>query len=77
MIPKKTRKIRVPKNCQFCNGKTEPYHLDAATLSKYMSERGRIIGRDRTGVCAKHQRRLAMAIKRARYVGLMPFVAGL
>ena len=77
MIPKKTRKIRVPTNCEFCNSQTEPHHLDVAAVSKYMSERGRIIGRDRTGVCAKHQRRLARAIKRARYVGLMPFVAGL
>lgn len=77
MIPKKPVKIRVPTNCQFCKGETEPHHLDVAAMSRYLNDRGRIIGRDRTGVCAKHQRRLAKSIKRARYIGLMPFVAGL
>jgi len=75
---KKTiRKIRVPTNCEYCKGKVDPSYQNAADLSKYMNERGRIVGRDRTGVCAKHQRRLTVAIKRARHIGLMPFVSGL
>ena len=76
MIPKK-RIIKVPRNCLFCKEGKEPNFTDVAALSKYISERGRIIGKDRSGVCAKHQRKLAVAIKRAREVALIPFVAGL
>jgi len=73
----KKRIIKVPRNCEFCKAKKEPVFSDVATLSKYVSERGRIIGKDRSGVCAKHQRHLARAIKRAREMALLPFVAGL
>ncbi|OGC91831.1 30S ribosomal protein S18 [Candidatus Amesbacteria bacterium RIFCSPHIGHO2_02_FULL_47_9] len=73
----KKRIIKVPRNCQFCKEKKEPEYKDVATLSKYVSDRGRILGKNRTGVCAKHQRKLAKAIKRAREVALLPFVAGL
>ena len=76
MIQKK-RIFKVPRNCLFCREGKEPAFADVATLSKYISERGRIIGKDRSGVCAKHQRELARAIKRSREVALMPFVAGL
>lgn len=76
MVQKK-RIIKVPRNCQFCKEKTEPDFKDVAVLSKYLSERGRIIGKDRSGVCAKHQRKLARAIKRSRQMALLPFVAGL
>ncbi|HBC72569.1 30S ribosomal protein S18 [Candidatus Amesbacteria bacterium RIFOXYB1_FULL_47_13] len=71
------RKYKVPKNCLFCKENNSPDFKDVATLSKYVSERGRIIGRDRSGVCAKHQRRLAREIKRARHLALLPFVSGL
>jgi len=73
----KKRIIKVPRNCEFCKGKKDPDFEDVAILSKYVSERGRIIGKDRSGVCAKHQRKLARAIKRAREMALLPFVAGL
>lgn len=73
----KRKKIWVPKNCLFCKEKIEPEFKDVATISKYVSERGRIIGRDRTGICAKHQRRLTAGIKRARHLGMLPFVSGL
>jgi len=42
-------------------------------LQRYISDRGRIQPRRRTGVCAKHQRRLALAIKRARFLALLPY----
>ena len=71
------RKIKVPTDCSFCKERIEPKYMDVATISRYVSDRGRIIGRDRTGGCAYHQRRLAMEIKRARHLALMPFVAGL
>lgn len=71
------RKIKVPRNCQFCNEKTEPHFKDVATLSKFMNDRGRIIGRDRSGICAKHQRMISQEVKRARHIALLPFVSGL
>ncbi|KKU56405.1 30S ribosomal protein S18 [Candidatus Amesbacteria bacterium RIFCSPLOWO2_02_FULL_48_11] len=76
MLPVK-RKIRVPKNCQFCKERVRLHFTEVATLSRYISDRGRIIGRDRSGVCAKHQRGLSIAVKRARHLALLPFVSGL
>ncbi len=70
-----TRKLRpVPTNCPFCAAKTNPDYKDAVMLGKYVSERGKLQGRARTGVCAKHQRRVEQAVKRARIIALLPFV---
>jgi len=71
------RKIKVPRNCFFCKEKAEPSFKEVANLSRFLSERGRIIGRDRSGMCARHQRKLTAEIKRARHLALLPFVAGL
>lgn len=71
-IPKK--KIVVPKNCYFCKEKKNPWYSDVTSLQKFVSDRGKIIGRTRTGLCAKHQRRLTIAIKHARHLALLPFV---
>lgn len=68
------RKIVVPKDCAFCKEDKNPEYSDVATLQKYTTERGKIIPRSRSGVCAKHQRRLATAIKHARHLALMPFI---
>ncbi len=69
------RKLRpVPTNCPFCAAKTNPDYKDAAMLGKYITERGKLLGRARTGVCAKHQRRVEQAVKRARIIALLPFV---
>jgi small subunit ribosomal protein S18 len=76
MIQKK-RKIKVPRDCNYCKDALGPSFKDVSSMSKYMSERGRILGKDRTGVCAKHQRMLAREVKRARHMALLPFVAGL
>jgi small subunit ribosomal protein S18 len=76
MIQKK-RKIKVAKNCPFCKEKTEPNFKDVATLSHYLTDRGRIIGRDRSGICAKHQRKITREVKRARHIAILPFVSGL
>lgn len=72
-IPK--RKITVPKECYFCAQEKTPWYSDAASLQKFVTDRGKIIVRTRTGLCAKHQRRLTVAIKHARHLALMPFVA--
>lgn len=72
-IPK--RKITVPKECFFCAGKKEPWYADVVSLQKFTTDRGKIIVRTRSGICAKHQRRLTSAIKHARHLALLPFVA--
>jgi len=64
-----------PKVCPFCADKLEIDYKNVSRLRRYVSERGRIEARRRTGVCAKHQRRLALAIKRARYLALLPYTA--
>lgn len=64
------------KVCRFCVDKVEKLdYKDSAHLSHYISDRGKIEPRRRTGTCAKHQRVLAAAIKRARQIALLPYVA--
>ena len=65
---------RRPKFCFYCVEKQEKVdYKDAEKLRKYTSERGKIIPRRVTGNCAKHQRLLTEAIKRARYMALLPY----
>ena len=64
------------KVCSFCVDKVKDIdYKNSAKLSRYISDRGKIEPRRRTGTCARHQRALAMAIKRARLIALLPFVA--
>jgi len=61
--------------CPFCaDNRSIIDYKDATNLKKFVSSYGKIMPRRRSGVCAWHQRKLANAIKRARIVGLMPFV---
>lgn len=64
---------RSKKHCQFCMKKQSPIYTDSVLLRKFISDRGRIHPRTRTGVCAKHQRVLAKHIKYSRHLGLLPF----
>jgi small subunit ribosomal protein S18 len=67
----------VPKRkvCSFCSEKIDVIdYKDAVKLRQYISERGKIDPRRKTGTCAKHQRALAVAIKRARHIALLPYV---
>ena len=66
---------RRKKVCVFCGKDNVIDFKDTAKLKKYVSERGKILPRRITGTCAKHQRALTVAIKRARHVALMPYVA--
>ncbi len=61
------------KVCYMCAGK-EINYKDVDTLKKYTNERGKILPRRVTGACAKHQRHIAAEIKKARVIGLLPFV---
>jgi ribosomal protein S18 len=63
------------KVCRFCANKAKIDYKDADALRRYMTERGKILPRRITGTCAKHQREVAKAIKRARSISLLPFVA--
>ena len=64
------------KVCGFCLEKTKTIdYKDLPTLRRNLTERGKIKNRRKTGTCAKHQRRLAIAIKRARHLALLPITA--
>ena len=64
------------KVCAFCVDKvTEIDYKDTAKLRKYISERAKILPRRVTGTCAKHQRQLTVAIKRAHVIALLPYVS--
>ena len=68
------RKIITPKNCFYCDEKKMPWFDDTTSLSRFVTERGKIVGRVKSGLCALHQRRLTTAIKYARHLALMPFI---
>ena len=70
----KNRVFFKKKVCKFCMQKLKIDYKDADTLRRFITERGKILPRRITGSCAKHQRALALAIKRARTIALLPFV---
>ena len=64
------------KVCLFCVDKIDSIdYKDVARLRRFMSERAKILPRRVTGTCARHQRDLTVAIKRARQIALLPFVS--
>jgi len=66
--------VQKPKQCHFCvNNIDDIDYKDAQTLRRFTSSYGKIAPRKRSGACAKHQRFLATAIKRARIMSLLPF----
>ena len=64
---------RKKKICQMCAGKDVKYS-DVQIITKYINEKGTILPRRMTGACALHQRHIAREVKRARFMGLIPFV---
>ena len=70
--PRRSRR----KVCAFCADKVESIvYKDVVRLRKFVSERGKILPKRMTGNCAKHQRELTIAIKRARHIALLPYAA--
>jgi small subunit ribosomal protein S18 len=62
--------------CAFCVDKVKAIdYKDFSTLRRFLSEQGQILSRRKTGTCARHQRRLTIAIKRARHLALLPYTA--
>lgn len=73
--PFRNRKAK-KKVCNFCVDKVESIdYKDVAKLRRYISERAKILPRRVTGTCAKHQRQLTLAIKKARHIALLPYSA--
>ena len=78
MMERNNRGGRKPRRkvCAFCVDKVE--NIDYKTIGKYsrkvLSERAKIVPRRVTGTCAKHQRQLTVAVKRARHIALLPYV---
>lgn len=64
----------VAKNCPFCANKTVPDYKDIGLLIKYTSERGKILGKARTGICSEHLRAVARELRRARFMALIPYI---
>lgn len=64
------------KSCAFCVDKVDYIdYKDVAKLRRYVTERAKILPRRISGCCAKHQRQLTVAIKRARYIALLPYTS--
>lgn len=73
--PARGRKSR-KKVCAFCVDRADFIdYKEAGKLRKYLSERAKILPKRMTGTCAKHQRELTIAIKRARHIALLPYVS--
>ncbi len=77
--PMKRRNIRRRKKvCEYCANKEAVIdYKDSNALRKYISERGKILPRRITGTCAKHQRAITIAVKRARQIAVLPYISGL
>ena len=74
-IIRKKRLFFRKKFCAFCSDKSKEIdYKDIAKLNRFISERGKMFPRRSSGTCAKHQRVLARAIKRARFIALLPFL---
>lgn len=71
---KKSKAFFRKKVCRFCAQKTKIDYKDPDTLRRYTTERGKILPRRVTGTCAKHQRAVALEIKRARALALLPYI---
>ncbi len=74
-VTTKRRFFHRRKVCRFCaDGKLKINYKEPNTLKYFITERGKIIPRRISGTCAKHQRHLALEIKRARKIALLPYV---
>ena len=70
------RRVFVKRPCRFCSEKVEQVdYKDLDRIGRYVTDRGKIIPSRLTGTCARHQRVLTRAIKRARFMALLPYVS--
>ncbi len=74
-MPKETNPLEKEKYCYFCvNGIKDIDYKDGQLLRRWTSSYSKIVPKRRSGVCSKHQRKLANAIKRARYMAILPYL---
>jgi len=66
--------VSVKKFCRFCKDNIEIDYKDINLLSRFINNKGKITSRRANGNCAKHQRQIAKAIKRARFLALLPYI---
>jgi small subunit ribosomal protein S18 len=71
---KKEKKAYTSKPCRFCIDRIPINYKNEVLLRRFVTDRGKITPRRITGTCARHQRQLSAAIKRARAIALLPFV---
>jgi len=72
---KKAKRFLIAKKCRFCEaGILDIDYKDAGALRRHLSSRGKILAARYTGTCARHQRKLGNAIKRSRYMALLPYI---
>lgn len=69
----KTKIKKEVKECYFTKTNTTPDYKDVLILRRFITDRGKIVPQSKSGVLAKHQRKLATEIKKARYMGLLPY----
>jgi len=63
------------KSCSLCEDKVEQVdYKDANLLDRYLTDRGKILPRRATGACSRHQKQVAEAVKRARFLALIPYI---
>jgi small subunit ribosomal protein S18 len=75
MLKKKVKVVRFKKSCVFCKKELDIDYKNIDLLSRYISSKGKIVSRRISGNCAKHQRKLAKEIKRARFLNLLPYLS--
>lgn len=73
-ISEQPKEVRAKKSCLFCQSKKAPTYTDIVTLKRFLTDRSKILPKQRSGVCSKHQRVVAKNIKYARHLALLPFV---
>lgn len=69
-----SKEVRTKRVCFFCQNKTNPSYTDLTSLRRLLTDRAKIVAKERSGVCSKHQRAVAKNIKYARHLALLPFV---
>ncbi len=70
----RSKEVKTKRYCSFCQNKTSPSYTDVASLRRLLTDRAKIVAKERSGVCSRHQRAVAKNIKYARNLALLPFV---
>ena len=73
-LPRRKLQKNTPKTCYFCDEKKQPTFADISVLQRFTTERGKLISRERNGLCSSHQKAITIEVKRARFLALLPFI---